>query len=230
MATPLDALEVLGNLDVMITPTLRHLEIYTRRGLLTLLWHEPAGPVADLGGNPHGVVLCGGAMGGLLGPGSGLYHRLGEHLSAQGIPVIRVSYRQPNDIDACTIDVAACVQLLVGTGTEQVVLMGHSFGGAVAIRAAVGLPAFVLGVTTFATQSAGCEVAGGLAGRPLLLFHGERDEILPPESSEMVRALAGTGDLVRLPGDGHLLARSEGIIWEHLVPWLGQVIGRPLAG
>lgn len=229
-ATPLDALDVLGTLDVMVTPTLRHLEIYTRRGLLTLFWHEPSGPAADVMGNPHGVVLCGGAMGGLLGPGAGLYHRLGEHLSAQGIPVIRVSYRRPNDLDACTIDVAACVQLLVGTGTEQVVLMGHSFGGAVAIRAAVGLPAFVPGVTTFATQSAGCEVAGGLAGRPLLLFHGERDEILPVESSEMVRALAGGGELVRLPGDGHLLARSEDIIWEHLLTWFGQVIGRPVAG
>ena len=230
MSTPLDVLEVLGNLDVMITPTLRHLEIYTRRGLLTLLWHEPP---AGTPGSPvagHAVVLCGGAMGGLLGPGSGMYHRLGEYLSARGVPVIRVSYRRPNDLDACTIDVAACVQLLVGTGTEQVVLMGHSFGGAVAVRAAVGLPGFVPGVATFATQSAGCEVAGGLAGRPLLLFHGERDEILPVEASEMVRALAGDGELVRLPGDGHLLARSEEIIWERLIPWLEDVFGRPLVG
>ena len=35
------------------------------------------------------------------------------------------------------------------------------------------------GVVTFATQSAGCEAAGALAGRPLLLFHGDRDELLP---------------------------------------------------
>lgn len=230
MSTPLDVLEVLGNLDVMITPTLRHLEIYTRKGLLTLLWHEPPTSLSGDSVFTHAVVLCGGAIGGLLGPGSGLYHRLGEHLSNRGVPVIRVSYRRPNDLDACTIDVAACVQLLVGTGTEQVVLMGHSFGGAVAVRAAVGLPAFVPGVVTFATQSAGCEVAGGLAGRPLLLFHGDRDEILPIESSEMVRALAGAGELIRLPGDGHLLGRSEDVIWERLLPWLGDVCGRPLEG
>ncbi|MEY4371639.1 MAG: hypothetical protein RL219_408 [Actinomycetota bacterium] len=230
MSTPLDALEVIGNLDVMVTPTLRHIEIYTLRGLLTLMWHEPAGAAPMAGGARGGVVLCGGAMGGLLGPGSGLYHRLGEYLSAQGVPVIRVSYRRPNDLDACTLDVAAGVQLLVGSGVERVVVMGHSFGGAVAVRAAVGLPAFVNGVVTFATQSAGCEVAAGLVGRPFLLFHGDRDEILPIEASEMVVALAGHGDLVRLPGDGHLLARSEDIIWEQLIPWLDGVWAGPSSG
>jgi len=83
----------------------------------------------------------------------------------------------------------------------------------------------VAGVVTFATQSAGCEVAGGLAGRPLLLFHGDRDEILPPESSDMVRAIAGAGEVVRLPGDGHLLAKSGDVLWERLEDWLPDVLG-----
>lgn len=221
-ATPLQALGVLANQDVMLTPSLRHLELYTMRGLLTLLWHEPVGnPAAPA---PGAVVLCGGAMGGLLGPANGLYHRLGETLSERGVPTIRVSYRRPNDLDACTLDVAACVQLLIGTGTERVVVMGHSFGGAVAVRAGVALPAFVSGVVTFATQSAGCEVAGGLQGRPFLLFHGDRDEILPLQASEMVVAMAGHGDLVVLPGDGHLLAKSEDAIWERLWAWLPGVL------
>lgn len=220
--SPLEALGVLANQDVMVTPSLRHLELYTLRGLLTILWHEPAGEAAKAA--PSAVVLAGGAMGGLLGPANGLYHRLGETLAAQGVPTIRVSYRRPNDLDACTLDVAACVQLLVGTGTERVVVMGHSFGGAVAVRAGVALPEHVAGVVTFATQSAGCEVAGGLRGRPFLLFHGDRDEILPPESSEIVVAMAGSGDLVRLPGDGHLLARSEDIIWKRLWEWLPGVL------
>ena len=33
--TPLDALQVMGSSDVMVTPTLRHVEMYTMRGLLT---------------------------------------------------------------------------------------------------------------------------------------------------------------------------------------------------
>lgn len=233
-STPLEALGVLASQDVMVTPSLRHLEIYTYRGLLTLLWHEPTGAHAA---GTSAVVLCGGAMGGLLGPGEGMYHRLGTALADAGVPVVRVSYRRPNELEACVLDVAACVQLLAGAGAERVVVMGHSFGGAVAVRAGVGMPAFVAGVVTFATQSAGCEVAGGLQGRPFLLFHGDRDEILPVEASEIVVAMAGCGELVRLPGDGHLLAKSEDIIWERLWEWLpgvidlaGPGVGRPVAG
>ena len=83
----------------------------------------------------------------------------------------------------------------------------------------------VAGVVTFATQSAGCELAGGLAGRPLLLFHGDRDEILPLQASEVVRAIAGHGDLVVLPNDGHLLANSDAVMTEHLEAWLPPVLG-----
>jgi pimeloyl-ACP methyl ester carboxylesterase len=82
----------------------------------------------------------------------------------------------------------------------------------------------VTGVVTFATQSAGCELAGGLGDTPLLLFHGDRDEILPFEASEVVRTIAGHGELVRLPGDGHLLAKSGDIMWERLEAWLPGVL------
>jgi pimeloyl-ACP methyl ester carboxylesterase len=83
----------------------------------------------------------------------------------------------------------------------------------------------VVGVVTFATQSAGCEAAAALAGRPLLLFHGDRDEILPAESSHLVRAIAGHGDVVMLPGDGHLLAKSDDVMTERLDEWLPEVLG-----
>lgn len=217
--TPLDALEVLATQDVMITANLRHLELYTPRGLLSVLWHEPAAP------GRAAVVMVGGAMGGLLGPANGFYQRFGDELAALGVPAVRVSYRRPNDLEACTLDVAVGVQLAIGAGADQVVVMGHSFGGAPAIRAAVALPAMVAGVATFATQSAGCEVAGGLAGRPLLLFHGDRDEILPVDASRIVAAMAGAGDVVVLPGDGHLLAKSEAIIRERLLEWLPATFG-----
>jgi pimeloyl-ACP methyl ester carboxylesterase len=168
-------------------------------------------------------------MGGLLGPGEGLYHQLGVHLAGRGLPLLRVSYRRPNDLDQCVLDVAAAVQLASTAGAERVVIMGHSFGGAVAVRVAVLVPALVAGVVTFATQSAGCEGAGGLAGRPLLLFHGDRDELLPVEASEVVKAMAGTGEVVVIPNEGHLLAKSGPIIWEHLRSWLPSTLGVELA-
>lgn len=136
---------------------------------------------------------------------------------------MRISYRKPNDMDSCCIDAAAAVQMMVGTGCDRVILMGHSFGGAVAIRVAVGLSAMVTGVVTFATQSAGCEVAGGLQGRPLLMFHGDRDEILPLEASEVVRSMAGTGELRVMPGDGHLLAKSHDVMREEVNAWCDTV-------
>ena len=216
--TPLEALDVLATQEVDVAPGLRHLELYTRGGLMTVLWHGPPDPA-------NAVVACGGAMGGLLGPAGGLYQRLGEQLAGAGIGMLRVSYRRPNDLDACCLDLAAAVQLVIGNGAAKVVTMGHSFGGAVAVRVAVGLPDMVAGVVTFATQSAGCEVAAGICPRPFLLFHGDRDEILPMEASAVVREIAGCGELVVLPNDGHLLAKSGEIMEERLLEWVPAALG-----
>ena len=219
--TALEALHPLATSEVAITDALTHREVYTARGLLTAFVHEPTEPTAV----PAAIVMCGGAMGGLLGPGHGLHHTLGERWSARGVRSVRIGYRAPNDLDRCTHDLACGVEWARDAGAERVVVMGHSFGGAVAIRTAVLMPASVVGVVTFATQSAGCEVASALDGRPLLLFHGDRDELLPPESSRMVRMIAGAGEVVMLPGDGHVLAKSDTAITERLDDWLPGVLG-----
>lgn len=213
----LGSLEVFARSSVALAPGLDHVEIYTPQGLLTWFVQRPSETRAA-------IVACGGAMGGVLGPGHGLFHVLGERWTPHGVAVYRVGYRIPNDLDRCAHDVACAVETAVADGAERVVVMGHSFGGAVAVRVAVVMTAEVSGVVTFSTQSAGCEVAGALAGRPLLLFHGDRDEILPPQASEMVRMIAGYGDLEILPGDGHLLGRSDEIMLERLDEWLPPVL------
>jgi predicted alpha/beta hydrolase family esterase len=225
--TALEALRPLASTEVVVTPpssqraSLLHREVYTSRGLLTVLRHQaPAGT-----NRPAAIVACGGAMGGVLGPGHGLYQRLGEQWAERGVEFARVGYREPNNLDLCAHDLACGVELVRDAGADRVVVMGHSFGGAVAIRTAVIMPVSVAGVVTFATQSAGCEVAGALTGRPFLLFHGDRDELLPPESSHVVAAIAGHGDVEILPGDGHLLAKSDDIIVDRLDAWLPAVLG-----
>lgn len=220
MESPLHALGVIASQSVMVTPNLRHVELFTMRGLVTLLWHEAEQSRVQ----PAAIIACGGAMGGLLGPADGLYQQLGERWSSLGVPVVRVSYRRPNDLDACCLDVAAAVQMTIESGAERVVVMGHSFGGAVAVRVGVAMDE-VVGVVTFATQSAGCEIAPGLRGRPLLLFHGDRDEILPLESSEIVAAMAGHGEVAVCPGEGHLLSNSAATISKRLEEWLPDVLG-----
>ena len=218
LQTPIDVLGIMASSQGLLSPTVRQVEMYTRRGLLSLLWHEPTELTRNVG-----IVMMGGAMGGTLGPGNGLYNDLGHSLAEYGVSSIRLSYRKPNDLDSCCVDAAAAVQLLIGSGVDRVVLMGHSFGGAVAIRVAVGLSEMVAGVVTFATQSAGCEIAGGLQGKPLLMFHGDNDSILPAEASEMVRTIAGTGDLRIMEGDDHLLTNSHDHMFEEVLKWLKNI-------
>jgi pimeloyl-ACP methyl ester carboxylesterase len=180
--------------------------------LLTLFWHGPR--------DAHNVVLCaGGGMGGLLGPADGLYHDLGCTLAEQGIGVVRVDYRNPNDLSRSVHDVAAAGDLASRSGARQFVVLGHSFGGAVAIQAGTVFGEHCKGVVTFATQSAGCEHADQLQA-PLLMFHGTNDTILPPQTSEVVQMIAGKGELVMLEGDDHLLSQSHALMRERLLDWI----------
>lgn len=212
---PFDRLRVLAIQDVEIHEGLRHVEVYTLDGLLTLLWHGPSSA-------ERVVLMAGGAMGGLLGPARGLYHDLGTTLAAGGIGSIRVGYRRPNQLDACALDVGAAADLANRSGAKRFVIIGHSFGGAVAVNAAAALRRVTRGVVTLSTQSAGCETASALGDIPLLLLHGDRDELLPVAASEAVRTLAGHGDLVVLPGTGHLLLGVEEEIRRRLLDWIAE--------
>lgn len=211
--SPLELLEALATEDVEIAPEVHHLEIYTLQGLLTLLWHGD--PQAE-----HVVVMGGGGMGGLLGPAGGLYHDLGQQLAVQGIGTIRVGYRRPNDLTSCVLDVAAAADLATRTGGKQFVTIGHSFGGAVALQVGIILGEHCAGVVTLSTQSAGCEAGAALGATPLLLLHGDRDEILPPDTSAVVQMIVGHGDLVIIPGAGHLLTEAHDELRERLGTWI----------
>lgn len=212
--TPVEELGILATQEIEVTPGLRHIEIYTWKGLLTLLWHGER--------DAERVVLAGGgAAGGLLGPAEGLYHDLGVTLAEQGIGTVRVGWRRPDDIPSCSHDMAAAAELAAVNGARRFVTMGHSFGGAIAVRVAVAFPDLVVGVVGLAAQSAGCENASGLAGRPLLLLHGDRDELLPPHVSETVNMLAGGhGEMEILTDTGHLMAESKEYLREKLGVWI----------
>ena len=217
---PFDLIGRLAIQEVRIAEDLAHVEVYTRGGLLTLLWHGDRDA-------ERVVVMGGGAMGGLLGPSDGAFHDLGVALHEQhGIGTIRVGYRQPNNLPECVLDLAAAIDLSARAGGQRFVTVGHSFGGAVAIGAGIALPTHVAGVVTLATQSAGCEQAELLYPRPLLLLHGDRDEILPVMCSEVVSELAGGGELVVLRGAGHLLNTSGAneIVREKLLSWIPPVL------
>lgn len=217
MAGPLELLEALARQEVVITPTFRHLEVFTLRGLLTVIWHgDPDASAA--------VVLGGGAMGGLLGPADGFYHWLGEELAGpgSGIGVLRVGWRRANDLDLCTLDMLAAADLAARAGAARFVTGGHSFGGAIAVRAAMAMSDWTRGVVTFATQSAGCEQAGALAA-PLRAYHGDRDELLPVAASEAVCHLSGgPAEVVVCGGAGHMLTEAGDRLRAEVPAWVRE--------
>jgi pimeloyl-ACP methyl ester carboxylesterase len=206
-------LGVLAKSDGEITETSRIVEVYTMEGLLRIWWLGVAG-ATDV------VLMGGGAMGGVLGPGRSLYLELGKELAAEGRAAMAVDYRKPGDLDRCHLDMCAAADLALRNGAHRFCLLGHSFGGAVAIQAAGTFPAHTAGVITYATQSAGCEQAGRMGDVPLLLLHGERDSILGPENSMMVQTLAGHGEVRTFPGADHLLAEVADELAEITREWI----------
>ena len=119
--SPLELLSALAVQEVEVAPNLRHLEVYTMKGLLTLLWHGPR-DATDV------VLTCGGGMGSLLGPADGIYHDLGTAFGEDGIGTVRVGYRKPNDLSRCVHDLAAAADLASRSGGRRFVTVGHSFG------------------------------------------------------------------------------------------------------
>ena len=108
-----------GNLRVLVTTT---------RGEIRAILH----PCAT---GPGAVIYVGGAMGGFEGPASDIYGRLADRLRPQ-LSGLRLHYRRPGDLQECVLDVLAGVSLLRGMGaTGGIALVGHSFGGAVVIKA-----------------------------------------------------------------------------------------------
>jgi pimeloyl-ACP methyl ester carboxylesterase len=143
----------------------------TDRGDIQAIMHQS--PDAQ-----HGVIWVCGARGGFGGPGKGAYTRLAEGLCQARISSLRISYRHPNVLPECALDVMAGVTYLQHCRYQPVILVGHSFGGAVVI-AAGALNDHVAGVVALAPQTYGAHLAGKLAPRPLLVVHGKADTRLP---------------------------------------------------
>lgn len=165
------------------------------------------------------AVLVSGAGGGVEGP-SGVYPELAERLRADGITVLRLDYRKPNDLPECTHDILAALDALGRRGVERAVLVGWSFGGAVVISAGAASER-VIGVATVASQTYGTESVDELSPeKSLLLIHGTADRTLPAELSRQLYARAGEPkDLVLYPGSGHGIERHRSKVLQKLHGW-----------
>ena len=151
------------------------------RGEIPCLFHAPR-PDAK---TTHAVVFAPGSRGGFGGPGNGLYADLADDLAARGFAALRAGYRKPADLDECTLDALVAVWHLSGLGYERMAIVGHSFGGAVAIGAA-RYSSHIRAVVAMSSQSDGAEDVVLLAPRPLLLVHGDRDGVIPIDTARTI--------------------------------------------
>ena len=214
--SPLELLEALTVQEVEIAPDLRHLEIYTMRGLLTLLVARPR----------RRARTC-------------------SSRAAAGWAACSVRPKASTTTSASRSRRAASARCASATASRTTSALRARRGGGgrprgPARRAAVRHDGPLVrrrgrdpgrrgarrrtaaGVVTLATQSAGCEDAAELGDTPLLLLHGTHDEILPPETSSIVQMLAGHGEVVLLPGAGHLLSEAADELRERIDAWIGE--------
>jgi hypothetical protein len=201
--------------------------LVTDRGTVACRLHHAAGPDGgqrDAAQHDVAVLWVFGAGGGLGGPAGGLYARLGHQLLGDGITSLEVAYRQPGDLTQCMLDTLLGVAYLGTLGCSRVVLVGHSFGGAVVISAGA-MSEQVIAVAALSSQSAGTGAAESLSPRPLFLAHGLDDEILPAACSRDIHARASEPrQLVLYPGCRHGLDQCRDELDRDLSAWIRSVV------
>jgi len=205
--------------DVIHLPeseTSERLQLVTSEGALPCRYHLAEGE--------HAILWVFGAGGGLGGPAGGLYTRLGRQFRESGTASLELDYRLPGDLEGCILDVLIGLAYLESLGKSRIVLVGHSFGGAVVINAGVISDA-VIAVAALSSQTAGTHAIGKLSPKPVIFIHGEKDEILPPACSRDLHAHAGEPkELILYPGCFHGLDQCQEALDRDLSRWLRNIV------
>jgi hypothetical protein len=125
----------------------------------------------------------------------------------------------PNNFEECMLDVLAGCSFLGGIGAGAIVLVGHSFGAAVVIKAGQ-LSERVVAVAALSPQLFGTRDVAQL-GKPLLLVHGSEDSVLRHEASEDIYGRAREPKrFVLYHGTGHSLFHVRDQLLNLLLGWI----------
>lgn len=174
------------------------LEIETTRGTI-------GAHFTPVEGKTGAAIFIGGAGGGTRGPANEMYVTLAAELALAGVSTLRLVYRHAGEFEECVMDGLAACSFLKGIGAERAVIVGHSFGGAVAVKIGELAP-LISAVCGLSSQRFGTYEVDRLA-KPLLLIHGSRDDVLDQQASRDIYERARDPKrLVILEGDGHGLA------------------------
>jgi hypothetical protein len=189
------------------------LKFHTSRG-------EFSGIIHRAENSTRAVIYVCGARGGFTGPGPESYARLSGRLLGEGITSLRMDYRFPNDLLECALDLMVGAGYLHDNGYGPVVVVGHSFGGAVVIAAGANSP-HIKGVVSLSPQTYGAGMAGQLAPRKLLVAHGKADTRLPFSCSLQIYEWAKEPkELVLFEEAGHRLEECRDELETLLASWI----------
>ncbi|GJG88302.1 hypothetical protein tb265_34830 [Gemmatimonadetes bacterium T265] len=196
-------------------------ELMTDGGAIACRLHD-----APTGGDAA-VLWAFGAGGGFHGPAGGLYDRLADQIAPDGVASLQVAYRRPAELVPCVLDVLVAIDYVARRGRTRVVLVGHSFGGAVVITTGA-VSAAVIAVAALSSQTAGTAAVDQIAPRPLFLAHGTADEVLPDRCSRDIHARAAEPKrLILYPGCRHGLDACRDALDADLLAWLRTVTHSP---
>jgi len=170
------------------------------------------------------VIWVCGARGGFGGPGPDTYARMSEKFKDEGITSLRLDYRRANDVFECALDLLAGVSYLKSAGHKPVVVVGHSFGGAVVIAAGAN-SAHIKGVVALSPQTYGAGMAGNVAPRKLLVVHGKADTRLAFACGQQIYDMANEPkELVLYEGAEHRLEECRDDLESLLGQWIPETL------
>jgi alpha-beta hydrolase superfamily lysophospholipase len=223
--TPVEGEDLSGDLEIAIESVAAQEQA---SGVLDVVLRTTRGDIVGIlhpcEGESGAAIYVGGALGGLDGPANAVYVRLAADLAggARGLSGLRLHYREPGEFTECVLDVLAGISFLKGIGAQRIVLVGHSFGAAVAIKAGE-LSDRVAGVAALSPQLYGTRTVARLAPKALLLVHGTADRVLDHAASKDIYERAGEPKrLVLYEGADHTLSPCEDELFELLCAWLRE--------
>ena len=215
------------------------LKFHTNRGEFPAIIHRAnpgpnatdapgANQVPNAAAAPGAVIWVCGARGGFGGPGPGTYARLAEQLTHQGITSLRLDYRFPNDLLECVLDLLTGVAYFQQNHYPPVVVVGHSFGGAVVIAAGAASP-HIKGVVSLSPQTYGAGMAAQLSPRKLLLVHGKADTRLPYTCAQQIHEWAkAPKELILYEGAEHRLEECREALETLLSTWIPATLAEAI--
>lgn len=203
------------------------LKFHTNRGEFPAIIHR-ANQSPNAADAPRAVIWVCGARGGFGGPGPGAYARLAEQLTQQGITSLRLDYRFPNDLLECVLDLLIGVAYCQQNRYPPLVVVGHSFGGAVVIAAGAASP-HIKGVVSLSPQTYGAGMAAQLSPRKLLIVHGKADTRLPYTCAQQIHEWAkAPKELVLYDGAEHRLEECRQELETLLSTWIPATLSEAI--